>query len=110
LSSRKFAEQNKARSALWYAKNREAVRATAKGRHYERQFGITQAQYDEMLIQQEGVCAICRRPQSGRNRLAVDHDHNTGKVRGLLCSMCNAALGWYEKRPRKIEDYLVKNH
>lgn len=46
------------------------------------------AQYDKMLAAQGGKCAICKRPPKSR-RLAVDHDHKTGKVRGLLCFRCN---------------------
>lgn len=48
-----------------------------------------------MAIRQGGRCAICRRePEQGR-RLAVDHDHATGEVRGLLCKACNTALGMF---------------
>jgi hypothetical protein len=54
-------------------------------------YGLTSADYDTLLEAQGGKCAICRgRPQS--KRLAVDHDHNTGAVRGLLCSRCNHDL------------------
>lgn len=55
-------------------------------------YGITAEEYDVMLAQQGGVCAICKAPPTTR-RLAVDHDHETGKIRGLLCSRCNPALG-----------------
>lgn len=62
-------------------------------------YGITGAQYDAMLQAQGRVCAVCGRPETrvARNgtpfTLPVDHDHATGKVRGLLCSNCNFALG-----------------
>ena len=61
-------------------------------------YGISLEQYNEMLLAQSGVCFICRRPETkviqGKIvRLAVDHDHVTGRVRRLLCSACNAALG-----------------
>lgn len=61
-----------------------------------RKFGITEAEYRERLAQQGGRCAICGSddPRSKRTRLfCVDHDHSTGKVRGLLCVSCNAMLG-----------------
>lgn len=61
----------------------------------KRRFGITPEQYDEMLAEQEGVCAICGKEQGGRT-LAVDHDHSTGEVRGLLCTTCNVHLAWLE--------------
>lgn len=69
-------------------------------RNYElrRSFGITAAQYDAMQAEQNGVCACCEQPErsvrNGRVKmLAVDHDHVTGAIRGLLCSNCNPMLG-----------------
>ena len=68
-------------------------------------YNITPEEYDLMLFQQGGVCAICKQPETvfdkrvGRIRsLAVDHDHENGNVRGLLCARCNHMLG-------KIETY-----
>lgn len=63
-----------------------------------RRKGITEAEYQRMLGAQGGLCAICRRPEtstrSGRVKwLAIDHDHATGRVRGLLCHACNTGLG-----------------
>ncbi len=57
-----------------------------------REYGISLVEYDKMLVAQEGVCAICGRPDPKR-RLTVDHCHLTGKVRGLLCKKCNTAIG-----------------
>ncbi len=62
-------------------------------------YGLTQADYDKMLLDQEGKCAICSSVfnQSGRGtRGQVDHDHATGKVRSLLCNRCNGKLGAIE--------------
>lgn len=54
---------------------------------------FTTEQYDLMLQSQQGVCAICSKPEVYSNfRLAVDHDHKTGRVRGLLCALCNAVI------------------
>lgn len=61
------------------------------GRRLKRKYGITAEQYGEMLAAQAGGCAICARPPKTR-RLAVDHNHKTGKVRGLLCYRCNGQL------------------
>lgn len=65
-------------------------------------FGITIDQYKQMLADQGGVCAICQKPETeihpanGKLRnLAVDHDHDTGHVRGLLCNNCNRGLGFF---------------
>ena len=61
----------------------------------KRTFGLTVEEYDAMLDAQHGVCAICGKlPQ--KKRLAVDHNHTTGKVRGLLCPSCNRTLGYFE--------------
>lgn len=63
--------------------------------HIKSTYGLTLDQYDRMLDNQNGVCAICGQPEIMR-RLAVDHDHETGKVRGLLCTQCNFKLGILE--------------
>lgn len=57
-----------------------------------KQYGITEADYEQMYERQMGICAICHKPETDI-RLAVDHDHATGKVRGLLCKRCNMAIG-----------------
>ena len=63
----------------------------------KKEYGITPEQYDEMLKCQDNRCAICERHQSEfKIRLAVDHCHHTGKVRGILCSDCNKSLGGFK--------------
>jgi hypothetical protein len=52
-----------------------------------------------MLERQAGVCAICGRPPRGGRALDVDHDHVTGRVRGLLCGNCNRAVGFLDENP-----------
>jgi len=61
--------------------------------YLKRKYGITIAKYDEMLEAQGGVCAICGEARPEERTLHVDHDHETGVVRGLLCFRCNNALG-----------------
>ena len=63
-----------------------------------RKFGITLDEYESMLESQGGVCAICKQPERGNRakRLAVDHCHETGVIRGLLCQSCNRALGLFK--------------
>jgi len=63
-----------------------------------------------MLEAQHGLCAICLRPPKEGKRLAVDHNHKTGKVRGLLCWFCNKRLlsNHSEARLRAAADYLVR--
>ena len=59
----------------------------------KRKYGLTLEQYDAMLAAQDGVCAICGEPRPEDRTLHVDHDHDTGEIRGLLCFKCNNALG-----------------
>lgn len=69
-------------------------------------YGISYAEYQKMLKEQAGVCAICKTPPTGKRRhevLHVDHDHTTGEVRGLLCKTCNAALGAFQDSTTVIE-------
>lgn len=65
--------------------------------YIENTFGIKYSVYEELLLKQNNVCAICKQPekQIRNNYLAIDHCHTTGVVRGLLCSNCNRALGLF---------------
>jgi hypothetical protein len=72
-------------------------------------YGITVDEYDSMVAKQGGRCAICRTedPQSARNNVwNVDHDHDTGEVRGLLCSPCNRGMGLLQDSPDVIAKAL----
>jgi len=71
---------------------------------FKHKYGITLEDYDQMFEAQEGVCAICKKPETllykGKVRyLQVDHDHATGQVRQLLCFYCNRMLGVIENIP-----------
>ncbi len=63
----------------------------SKNAYLKRKYGISLDEYEELLRTQQGVCAICRAKEN--RSLAVDHDHKTGRVRGLLCTNCNQGLG-----------------
>lgn len=128
-----------ARAAVRYVENRDAMRAQGKAyyeanrdqvlarqaqygrekateiRRYQRAYrlrktyGMTVADYDRMFAAQGGVCAICHQPEPVVASLPVDHDHNTGRVRALLCTPCNTALGLTGEEParlRALADYL----
>lgn len=86
-------------------------------KRYREEYGITLSQYDEMFKQQKGLCNICQLPERATwggivKRLAVDHDHRTGRVRGLLCSRCNAILAKFEDNPNWFERAAIylRNH
>lgn len=77
--------------------------------HLKRTYGLTLEDYDNLARLQNGVCMLCEEPESVGPRLSVDHDHKTGKVRGLLCKRCNLILGLIEKNSNmliKIKTYL----
>lgn len=94
------------------AKRRDwAMRNPGSNRRSRRKFqlalyGLTEADYAAMLEAQGGVCAICRQGCSTGKLLAVDHDHETGIVRGLLCQRCNRMVGTYEASRASVEEYL----
>jgi hypothetical protein len=89
---------HRTKEARRVAEKREANREWYRDGHLKRKFGISHADYVAKLLEQKGVCAICKNPetsmQDGRLReMAVDHDHETDAVRGLLCLACNVAIG-----------------
>ena len=77
-----------------------------------RLYGIDVPDYERMLEEQNGGCWICGKQPTGKRALDIDHDHKTGKVRGLLCSNHNRAIGLLGDDIRalvKALDYLVKD-
>lgn len=69
-------------------------------RHLRNKYGLTKAAYLELLASQDGRCAICGAEQAGgRGNWHVDHDHNTGVVRGLLCAKCNVGIAQFNDNP-----------
>ena len=64
---------------------------------YLRRYGISIDEYAELYRKQNGVCAICKSKETGhKKRLSVDHCHETGEIRGLLCNSCNVGLGRFK--------------
>jgi hypothetical protein len=82
-------------------------RDASSWRHKLRNLGLTEDDYNLMLERQQGVCTICGAPPSIQKRLGVDHDHESMKVRGLLCHKCNAALGLLGDSPQTILTALL---
>jgi hypothetical protein len=79
--------------------------------------GITKKEYDKLFEESNGLCSVCRKPEQLQwkdgsiKRLALDHNHKTGKIRGLLCNGCNRALGYIHDDPdiaRQLAKYLEK--
>ena len=85
---------------------------TSRERNLKRDYGISDKDYQEMFDAQQGLCAICRQPETrsnqyGLRKLNVDHCHVTGAVRGLLCANCNTVLGLLCEDPN-ITQALLK--
>lgn len=107
----------------WWARKRAARIAANpsmdRARNYKKYFGITIEAYEQKLKQQNYVCAICCQPEisvdprtSSIRRLAIDHCHNSNKIRDLLCYRCNSTLGKIEDNVellQKMIDYLNKH-
>ena len=96
-----------------YAKGRRAKpHVAAYNREYllKRKYGLTLEQFDEILASQGGACAICGGTDTGKwENLHVDHNHITGKVRGILCNECNMAIGKFktDEGPELLEKALA---
>lgn len=97
---------------LEYNKRTDKATKAESGRrsHLRNKYGITLEQYNDMLKKQKECCAICSRHQSEfKTRLAVDHNHATGEIRGLLCSYCNHRIVGRHRNGdllRRIADYV----
>ena len=93
--------------------NPERSRASTRKSEYKRQYNLKIEDYDKLLIQQNFCCIICKslEPGKGKSRFSIDHNHETGKVRGLLCMACNQVIGRFKedaKRFRRAAEYLKK--
>ena len=96
-----------------YVKNPIKNRVTNRKSVLKIRFGLSLADYDYMLEKQNGVCAICGKLETKKShyndaivRLSVDHNHKTGKVRGLLCRRCNVVLGQTEENIEILLDMV----
>ena len=69
-----------------------------------RSFGITRARFDEMWREQGACCAVCREAFATPSDAGIDHDHATGRVRGLLCNPCNFAIGQMKDDPHRLRE------
>lgn len=106
------ADRVRAYKKQWEAQNQDKVRDRARRKGLQRGYGITIPEYDKMLTTQNGVCAICLRTCPTGKRLAVDHSHVNGKVRGLLCQGCNTSLGKFNddfNLVQRAADYLKRH-
>ena len=88
------------------------LRLKERSSNLKRIFGLSIEEYDKKARIQNNVCAICSKVCKTGKRLAVDHDHLTGKIRELLCGNCNGGLGKFQDSPQLLEkaaEYLRKH-
>jgi len=105
---RGYSEKNKE-----YSRRRRLRNPTEDRSDLLREYGMTLEKYNQMLENQQGKCAICG---GGREKqkysFSVDHCHATGKIRGILCSNCNAGLGFFKDNPQSLTNaitYLISS-
>lgn len=98
-----------------YTDNLDSARAyyqdVGRYRLLNSKYGVDKDLYNQMLADQAGVCAICKLPPPELRRLHLDHDHVTGKARGLLCAKCNSMLTHFGDRPEgllRVLDYVQR--
>jgi Autographiviridae endonuclease VII len=98
-------ERSRALGRARYARSPDKFKAAVRSSTLKAKYGLTPEQYDAMLAAQGGHCAICpaTEPGGGNKKFNVDHDHVTGKVRGLLCRSCNLMLGYSEDSEERLE-------
>lgn len=113
----KYKERIDRYSKRWVAENREKLQVYRKEYGLKVKYGMDLKQYAKMLYDQKEVCAICEQKETRQLKgklqsLAVDHDHRTGKVRGLLCCSCNRAIGMFRESLQVIKRavlYMERN-
>jgi len=107
------------KSKAYYEANKEKVLKRSRGNHLRRTYNLTEEQYQQMVEDQQNLCAICNQPEHRLMKtkeikpLSVDHNHTTGKIRKLLCNDCNAAIGFAKedvKRLKQMINYLETHH
>jgi hypothetical protein len=94
LEQREYRRKNPEKFKQYSVKRKDWSKVYSRKRTIEK-YGITEEQYNQMLLKQEGKCALCEEPI--KSQINIDHCHKTGVVRGLLCSYCNTTLGYVEK-------------
>ncbi len=96
----------------------EGRKVYARKRDFKKKYGITPEDYTKMIIEQDNKCKICGKEEVDKNAhgnlrtLSVDHCHDSGQVRGLLCNKCNRALGYFKDSIDTLKEaikYLEKN-
>lgn len=108
-------KRQKENDKRWYEQNKQRHKQSSFKAKLKKEYGITPQDYNALNKSQKGCCAICgctKADNSGGKRLAVDHNHETGKIRGLLCDRCNRGLGYFKDNVdflKKAITYLLSH-
>lgn len=107
-------KQKKGKNITEFIQKKGSIaRDKAQKKYSLKKYGISIEEYDRMVESQKGLCKICNSFEPNRKgRLCVDHDHDTGKIRGLLCDKCNRAMGLFgdsQENLQKAIEYLKAN-
>lgn len=95
----------------YYERTKDSTKEQRVWSLLKARYGVTQEWYESQLEIQDGLCAICHKPCKTGQRLVVDHNHDTKRVRGLLCKSCNLHLGvlereiWVAKAKQYLQNY-----
>ena len=113
LCRKKYVDSRSEYIKEYKRKNHLKLRESSRWRAISRKYGVTREWYNERELEQGGVCAICGNLESMVDKrtgevlnLSVDHNHETGTIRGLLCSRCNLGLGLLESSLKSVINYL----
>ena len=102
-------EKNNISCKEWYQNNKETLKVFRRFNKY----GISSAEYDNMLEEQDNKCKICLTSfaditlKNGRTSAHIDHCHTTNKIRGLLCNYCNSGLGFFKDNTETLANAIV---
>lgn len=96
-SVKRWQQENKEHLHAYRREYRQRRKSEERNAYLRRTFGVSNDDYDALLRAQADGCAICGRPP-GKSSLHIDHDHDSGRIRGLLCVGCNNALGQFRDR------------
>jgi ribosomal protein L37E len=98
----------------YWTDRKKQVQLLARKYNLKHSFGITIEQYEEMFNKQKGVCIICGKPETQHSHpngkvdsLRVDHNHKTGKIRGLLCSKCNFGIAQFNDNINLLKKAII---
>lgn len=104
---RRTPAQNAESCRRYQQSHKEKIKVAQRRKHLRLKFGLTLEDFDRMLASQGYVCAICFTDNWGAHGPMVDHDHVTGKIRGILCHKCNLGIGHLDDSISKLENAIV---